>query len=235
LSKEPEILVYFSIAAKDQTDNDTLSKNLQQFKLAGLDCDPVEISEKAGIKLTKTAPPPMPQELDDNGKPIKQSPVAQPKPEETEVPIQKPTVRGLGPDERTVGLEQPASGDDLATGRVRSDPDAKGPGWEGPQPTSSMLSPTPRPGQGRVANRKTPVTKKTQKAVRDAFASDLESLQNRVNAIAEIEDDDLRNHKLKELSAALPKILKDLNKSPAAAEALNDGAITELINGLTHG
>jgi phage gp29-like protein len=49
-------VAYFELAAEDAEDLDQLAERLAKLKAAGFDADEEEVSEKFGLKLTKTAP-----------------------------------------------------------------------------------------------------------------------------------------------------------------------------------
>lgn len=53
------VVAYFELAALDEEDVNALAERVGQFYTAGLEADADEISEKAGIKLTRAAPRPV--------------------------------------------------------------------------------------------------------------------------------------------------------------------------------
>lgn len=61
-----------------------------------------------------------------------------------------------------------------------------------------------------------------RKLVAEAQARDLEHVRNRIASIMQIENEDIRNSKLKAFSESLPKLLKDLNRDPEVARPLGD-------------
>jgi len=85
-----------------------------------------------------------------------------------------------------------------------------------------------------AANRSTDpsdLIQSTRKLVAEALARDLKSLRSRISKIAQIQDPALRNSKLKELKAELPKMLKDLNADPATEKVFAGAFSAAYFNG----
>ena len=88
----------------------------------------------------------------------------------------------------------------------------------------------------RVKNRKPEDEAKLQKtaidAIAEAQARDLAYVRNKLEKIMEIEDETIRNAKLKDFRASLPAVLRDMNKHPEMAEPLRNALSAAFFQGV---
>lgn len=82
------------------------------------------------------------------------------------------------------------------------------------------------PGEGADA-----LVESGVQSVGKALAEDLQPVRNRLEAILQVEDDELRNAALRKLQSDLPEILLQINAEPAGARALEEVLAAALVNG----
>lgn len=201
------VLVYFALASNEETDTGEYVEQVTRLAAAGYETDAAEVSEKTGSRITKRPRGPAGFGA---------------------LPAPGSNGNGAAVDDPRELLRYPPGSRSILAAR-----EAFVQGRE----TATTGSATGVTADVTLANRKPdivnePLEEAAQKALAKALARDLNAVRNRLRRIAAIEDPEVRDQKLRDLKAELPKLLRAINADPSTERVFEESMVAALFNGV---